>query len=77
MGLRRFALVFTSRHWTVVLARSILRTMKSAQERRDKMIGVKVSDEEYERVRVAAFEARKSLAAYVRDAVLRSLKKSR
>jgi hypothetical protein len=34
------------------------------------MIGVKVSDEEYERFRELAFKARKSLGAYVRERVL-------
>jgi hypothetical protein len=37
---------------------------------REKMIGVKVTDDEYERIRRLAFEARKSLGAYVRDLVL-------
>lgn len=38
-----------------------------SDERRDRMIGVKVTEEEYERVRVLAFEARKSMGGYVRD----------
>ena len=38
--------------------------------KREKMIGVKVTDEEYERIRRLAFEAKKSLGAYVRDHVL-------
>ena len=38
--------------------------------RRDRMIGVKVSEEEHEQLRRLAFEARKSVAAYVRDRAL-------
>lgn len=34
------------------------------------MIGVKVTDEEYERIRLLAFEAHKSLGAFIRDVVL-------
>lgn len=44
--------------------------MKKERERRDKMIGVKVTAAEYERLRLAAFEARKSVSTYVRDAAL-------
>lgn len=41
-----------------------------AGERRERMIGVKVSEEEYERLRALAFEARKSIPALIRDRVL-------
>lgn len=44
--------------------------MRRSEQRREKMIGVKVSDEEYERIRKLAFDAHKSLGAYVRDLVL-------
>lgn len=54
----------------------MLNRMKRALLRRDKMIGVKVSAEEYERIRVLAFEARKSLGAFIRDLVLASKKKA-
>lgn len=43
--------------------------------RRDKMIGVKVTDAEYELLRLAAFEARKSVSTYVRDLALAAKKK--
>lgn len=49
--------------------------MQKTKARRDRMIGVKVSDDEYELVRRLAFEARKSLGAYVRDLVLGTKKK--
>ena len=48
------------------------RPAKQPNERRDKMIGLKVTDDEYEQIRRLAFEARKSLGAYVRDRVLGS-----
>ena len=51
--------------------------MKKERERRDRMIGVKVTDAEHERLRVAAFEARKSVSTYVRDLVLATKGKSR
>lgn len=41
-----------------------------AKTRRERMIGVKVSDDEYEVLRRLAFDARKSVAAYVRDRAL-------
>jgi hypothetical protein len=43
---------------------------RPADQKRDRMIGVLVNDEEYERIRTLAFEARKSLGAYVRDRIL-------
>jgi hypothetical protein len=43
---------------------------KQTEQRRDRMIGVKVTDAEYERLRLAAFEARKSVSTYVRDVAL-------
>jgi hypothetical protein len=46
------------------------RMRRRNEERREKMIGVPVTDQEYERVRKLAFDAHKSLAAYVRDIVL-------
>jgi len=46
------------------------RPRKSDGERRERMIGVMVTEDEYERLRVLAFEARKPLSAYVRDAAL-------
>jgi hypothetical protein len=42
--------------------------------RRERMIGVKVTDDEYEQIRVLAFEARKSLGAFLRDRALDSRK---
>jgi hypothetical protein len=44
--------------------------MREQRERRERMIGVKVTAEEYERFRVLAFEARKSLGAFIRERVL-------
>lgn len=41
------------------------------------MIGVKVTDEEYERIRLLAFEAHKSLGAFVRDLALAAKPKTR
>ena len=43
---------------------------KSKTAKRERMIGVKVTEDEYETVRVLAFQARKSVGAYVRDRVL-------
>lgn len=43
---------------------------RTTRERRERMIGVKVTDEEHERIRVLAFEARKSIGAFIRDRVL-------
>ena len=56
-----------------VIARMLERPegrMKKQGERREKMIGVKVTDAEHERLRLAAFEARKSVSTYVRDLAL-------
>ena len=38
--------------------------------KRNKMVGIHFTDDEYERVRQLAFAARKSVAAFVRDLVL-------
>ncbi len=46
------------------------RPKKSDAERRERMIGVAVTEDEYERLRAHAFDARKSVAAYVREAAL-------
>jgi hypothetical protein len=54
-----------------------MKQQEPQQGRRDRMIGVKVTDEEYERVRVMAFEARKSLGAFIRDRVLGTTKRSK
>ncbi len=43
--------------------------------KRDKMIGVKVTPDEYEVLRSLAFKARKSVAGYVRDRVLPKTKR--
>jgi len=53
------------------------RPKKSDAERRERMIGVMVTEDEYERLRVHAFEARKPLAAYVREAALAATSKRR
>ncbi len=45
-------------------------TTKTKPQRREKMIGVKVTTDEYEIVRRLAFEAHKSLGAFIRDRVL-------
>lgn len=45
--------------------------------RREKMIGVLVSDDEYEQLRQLAFGARKSVGAFVRDLALARLARSR
>lgn len=50
-------------------------TTTKEKPRREKMIGVKVTDEEYELIRRMAFEAHKSLGAYVRDRVIPTTKK--
>ena len=39
-------------------------------ERRERMIGVHVSEKEYETLRAMAFEARKSIPALIRDRLL-------
>ena len=44
--------------------------MRNAEAKREKMIGVWLSAEEYERVRVLAFTAKKAVGTYVRDVVL-------
>lgn len=51
-----------------------MNTMRRAttKPKRERMIGVKVTDEEYEAIRVLAFKAHKSLGAYVRERVLPS-----
>ena len=43
---------------------------KAARDRRERMIGVKVSETEHEEIRQAAFKARKSLGAFLRDLAL-------
>ncbi len=43
--------------------------------RRKKMIGVKVTEAEYETVRRLAYEAHRSLGAYMRDLVFAATKK--
>jgi hypothetical protein len=43
---------------------------------RDKMIGVYVTPEELELIRVAAFRARTSLAGYLRDVALKQAAKA-
>ena len=48
--------------------------MGKSETKRDKMIGVWLTAEEHERLRLLAFEAKKPLAAYVRDAALASKK---
>jgi hypothetical protein len=50
-------------------------TTTKTKPRRDKMIGVKVTDDEYEIVRRLAFEARMSLGAFIRDRVIGTKKK--
>ena len=46
------------------------RPAKHDDERRERMIGVHVSEAEYERLRTMAFEARKSIPALIRDRLL-------
>ena len=47
---------------------------KAARDRRERMIGVKVSETEHEEIRQAAIKARKSLGAFLRDLALGSKK---
>ena len=47
-----------------------MRQRNTKRPRREKMIGVKLTTEEYEAVRLLAFEAHKSLGAYIRDRVI-------
>lgn len=44
--------------------------MATKRTKREKMIGVKVTETEHEAIRQAAFKARKSLGAYLRDLAL-------
>ena len=49
---------------------SNMRRRKPSAERREKMIGVKVTDAEYETLRAMAFEAHLSLGALLRECAL-------
>ena len=49
-------------------------TKRTEREKRERMIGVKVTEAEHEAIRQAAFKARKSLGAFLRDLALGSKK---
>lgn len=50
--------------------RSVMPRRTKETERRERMVGVHVSDDEYERLRAMAFEARKSIPALIRERIL-------
>ncbi len=58
------------RHGSEMEGTYLMPRTPKAGERRDRMIGVHVSEEEYERLRALAFEARKSIPALIRDRML-------
>ncbi len=49
--------------------------MSEEKIKREKQIGVSLSDQEYELIRKYAFFAKKSISRYVRDAVLEKIYK--